>query len=241
MNEQNIIQFDLYINNEMSDNDKIVFENSLENDENLLSQFKSYQETNAFLQTKFSAETTFFTENLKSISDQYFNLKAAKKSRIIFMNSKYYAVAACIVLFFSLFFILQTETPKYSDYNQHEKATFVERGDENKTLFLAQKAFNDKQYQKAIPLFETVLKSNYKPEVLYLYAICLLETDNFTKAEDILLSLKNGTSIYNNRATWYLALLRLKQNNKNSCKNFLKQIPVDAEDYAKAQELLELL
>ncbi|MBC7642676.1 MAG: tetratricopeptide repeat protein, partial [Flavobacterium sp.] len=77
--------------------------------------------------------------------------------------------------------------------------------------------------------------------VLYLYAICLIETDNFTKAEDILLSLKNGTSIYNYRATWYLALLRLKQNNINSCKNFLKQIPADAEDFAKAQELLKLL
>ena len=144
-------------------------------------------------------------------------------------------------LFFVLFFHFQNNSPVYSDYNQHEKAAFVERGEYNKILLLAQKAFNNKQYQKAIPLFETVLKSYKKPEVIYFYAICLLETDNFTKAEDILLSLKDGTSIYNYRATWYLALMRLKQNNKESCKNFLKQIPPDAEDYTKAQELLELL
>lgn len=241
MNEQNIEQFELYISNKMSTTDQKSFENSLQNDENLRSQFKTYQEINSFLQTKFSAESALFTENLKGISKQHFNLKTGKKVRIINLNSKYFAIAASVVLFFSLFFVLQNNPPKYTDYNQHEKATFVERGDENKALLLAQKAFNDKQYQKAIPLFETVLKLNYKPEVLYLYAICLIETDNFTKAEDILLSLKNGTSIYNYRATWYLALLRLKQNNINSCKNFLKQIPADAEDFAKAQELLKLL
>lgn len=241
MNEQNLEQFELYLSHEISADEKNAFENSLLNDENLKAAFNHYKETSAFLKTKLSTEIIDFKQNLNTISKEYFNSKQPKKVKIVNLNSKYFAIAACLLLFLGMFFYLQNNSPVYSDYNQHEKAAFVERGEHNKMLLLAQKAFNEKQYQKAIPLFETVLKSYKKPEVIYFYAICLLETDNFSKAEDILLSLKEGTSIYNHRATWYLALMRLKQNNKDGCRNFLKQIPVDAEDYSKAQELLELL
>ena len=241
MNEQNLEQFDLYLNNEMAADEKKAFENNLLNNQSQKEAFEQYKETTAFLQTKFSTETAVFKQNVAAISKVHFTSSQPKKGKIVNLNSKYFAIAACLILFFGTFFYFQNSSPQYDDYNQHEQAAFVERGDHNKTLLLAQKAFNEKQYQKAIPLFETVLKSYNKPEVIYFYAICLLETDNFTKAEDILLSLKEGTSIYNHRATWYLALMRLKQNNKSSCRNFLKQIPADAEDYSKAQELLELL
>ena len=241
MNEQNLEQFELYLSDKMSVDDKKNFEIRLTNEPDLQAELNQYQETTAFLETKFSAETAKFKQNLKAISTEHQSDNQSKKVQVLKFNPKYFAVAASLVLFFGLFFYLQTENPVYTDYNQHETAAFVERSGTDKTLLLAQKAFNEKQYQKAIPLFETVLKSYKKPEVIYFYAICLIETDNFAKAEDILLSLKEGNSIYNHRATWYLALMRLKQNNKASCKNFLKQIPVDAEDYTKAQELLELL
>jgi hypothetical protein len=38
-----------------------------------------------------------------------------------------------------------------------------------------------------------------------------------------------------------LALSKLKQNKGKECKSFLKQIPNDAEDYEKAQQLLKKL
>ena len=241
MNEQKLEQFELYVRNEMSIDQKNDFENSLLNDVNLKFEFDQYAETNAFLKTKFAAETTAFKENVTAISKEFKTKEQTKKSNLFSFNAKIYAIAASLLLFVAVFLFLQNNNPVYNDFNEHEQAAFVERGEHNKMLLLAQKAFNEKQYQKAIPLFETVLKSYNKPEVIYFYAICLIETDNFTKAEDILLSLKEGTSIYNHRATWYLALMRLKQNNKDSCRNFLKQIPADAEDYTKAQELLELL
>ena len=40
---------------------------------------------------------------------------------------------------------------------------------------------------------------------------------------------------------WYLALSKLKQDNLEACKNVLKNISEDAEDYKQAQKLLNKL
>jgi hypothetical protein len=53
--------------------------------------------------------------------------------------------------------------------------------------------------------------------------------------------LRGGNSVYKDKATWYLALSYLKQDKKAACKSTLKEIPVDAEDYDKAQKLLNNL
>ena len=241
MNEQNYQDFENYLANEMSNDEKIGFENKLQSDAELSTEFENYKTTSQLLAIKFSNQTADFKSNLKNISSQHFTDKSAPKRKVISMYAKYFAIAASLFLVFGLYQMLQNDKPNYLDFSRHENASFVERGEIIKDLKTAQQLFNDKKYQEAIPLFETILKTYDKPEVNYFYAICLIETDNFLKAEDVLLKLKDGKSVYKNRATWYLALMRLKQKNYDSCKNFLKQIPEDAEDYAKAKELLELL
>ena len=241
MNEQNYLDFENYLANEMSNDEKISFEKKLQSDNELNAEFENYKTTSRFLETKFSNQTADFKSNLKSISSQHFAEKSTSNGKVISMYAKYFAIAASLFLVFGLYQMLRNDQPNYQDFSGHETATFVERGEIIKDLKTAQHLFNEKKYQEAIPLFETILKTYDKPEVNYFYAICLIETDNFLKAEDVLLKLKDGKSLYKNRATWYLALMRLKQKNYDSCKNFLKQIPEDAEDYAKAKELLELL
>ena len=241
MNNLNYLAFENYLANEMSNDEKIVFENKLKVNDDFNNEFQSYKETTVFLQNKFAQETADFKQNLKSISKSNFSENKGTKSKVISINSKYFAVAASLLMFLGVFYIYQNQTPNYTDFNQHENASFTERGTLIASLKAAQDAFNDKKYQEALPLFENVLKVYNKPEIQYFYAICLIETENYTKAESVLLTLKEGKSIYTNRATWYLALMQLKLKNNEGCKKFLKQIPADAEDYAKAQELLELL
>ncbi len=241
MKEQNYFDFENYLTNEMSNDEKVIFENKLLKDSDFNNNFQNYIETSAFLQNKFSIETESFKQNLKSISKDNLSINKIKNRKVISLKSKYFAIAASLILFFGIFYVYQIHTPSYIDYNQHENASFTERGTIINSLKAAQSAFNAKKYREALPLFEIVLKEYNKPEINYFYAICLIETENYVKAEDVLLSLKQGKSIYKNRATWYLALMRLKQKNNDDCKMFLKQIPVDAEDYAKAQELLGLL
>jgi predicted Zn-dependent protease len=120
-------------------------------------------------------------------------------------------------------------------------ATFIERSDVNENLKLAQEAFNSKKYKTAIPYFEAILTANKSPEIQYFYAISLLEENQIQKAEANLVGLKSGISVYKNKATWYLALSKLKQKEYKSCKEILLTIPDDYEDYDQVQQLLNQL
>ena len=140
------------------------------------------------------------------------------------------------ILFGTLLF--NQSDPQYGDYSQHETAQFIERGDEDIDLKEAQDFFNNHEYQKAVTSFEKVTDLN-NPELQYFYAIALIETKGYAKATLTLTNLRNGTSVYKDKATWYLALSNLKQKKLDDCKTLLKQIPAEAEDYDKAQQLLK--
>lgn len=237
MNEELYIGFESYLANEMPTDEKILFEEKLHNDAKFKQQFNLYKGTTQLLSHKFSAETINFKKNLEAISKGHFTETIKNKSKVIAFKPWFYAVAACLVIGLGIFTFTKND-PKYSEYNQYETAQFVERGDNDTNLKEAQDFFNEKQYQNAITSFEKLQHIN-NPELLYFYSISLIETNNYTKAETILSSLKNGTSVYKDKATWYLALSNLKQKKFDECKAYLKQIPVDAEDYTKAQKLLK--
>lgn len=237
MNEELYIRFEHYLANEMTSEEKTIFEEQLRNDTSFNESFTLYKETTQFLEHQFSKETIDFKENLKSISNQHFTEK--KETKVITFKPWYYAVAATIVVVIGMWMMMQND-PSYSDFNQHETAVFVERSDSNENLKLAQEAFNNKDYKKAVAAFDKI-QDFRKPELQYFYAIALIETNDFTKAELFLDQLRGGNSVYKDKATWYLALSYLKQDKKAECKSTLKEIPVDAEDYQKAQKLLNNL
>lgn len=241
MNEEFYISFESYLNNEMSQAEKQLFEQRLNSDNQFRESFNLYKETTALLENKFDSKTIDFKENLKSISKSYFSEKEEDKSRVINFKPFYYAIAASVVLAFGTWFMMMQETPEYGDFNQHENAYFTERGSIIKNLRLAQNAFNEKNYKGAIENFEIVLKDYDKPEVRFFYGISLLEENRYAEAEINFTTIQKGTSVYKDKATWYLALSKLKQNQFEACKNYIKQIPEDAEDYAKAQKLLNKL
>lgn len=236
MNEEHYILFSQYLENEMAEDEKINFEKQLAEDQELASAFEIFKELNLHLENKFGNETELkaFQKNLKSISKEHFK---TKKSKVVAFQPWQYAIAASVAVLIGLFFS-QNINPSFDDYNNPEMATFIERGDVNENLKLAQDAFNAKNYKKAIPHFEDVLKVNKSPEIQYFYAISLLEDNQYQKAETNLSELKSGISIYKNKAVWYLALSKLKQKDYDSCQKILLTIPDDFEDYDQVQELL---
>lgn len=239
MNEERYIIFENYLSNELSAEEKINFEKQLAEDVELATAFEIFKELNLHLENKFGNENELkaFKKNLKSISKEHIK---TKKPKIVAFKPWQYAIAASIAILVGLF-VFQNINPSFDDYNNPEMATFVERGDVNENLKLAQDAFNTKNYKTAILYFEGVLKVNKTPEIQYFYAISLLEDNQFQKAESNLSELKSGTSIYKNKATWYLALSKLKQKDYESCKEILLIIPDDYEDYDQVQELLNEL
>jgi tetratricopeptide (TPR) repeat protein len=241
MNEELYIVFENYLTNQLSEKDKIDFENQLQNDASIREKFRIYQNWTNYLENKFDSKTIDFKKNLETISKSNFTENKKSETKVISFKPYYFAIAASIVLVIGTWFMMQNSMPNYNDYNQHEDAYFTERDDVIENLKLAQDAFNIKNYPEAITNFEIVLKSHKRPEIEFYYAVSLLEVDKFTESEVIFNNLKSGTSIYKDKSTWYLALSNLKQKKYEETKEFLKQIPEDAEDYAKAEKLLDEL
>ncbi len=241
MNEELYQSFENYFNNEMSQEEKLEFELQLQKDAQIKEKFEIYKEINGYLDTKFSPESDLFQQNLKNISEQHFSNEIVHQPKVITFKPWYYAVAASLVIFLGTWFYLQNATATYSDFATHETAFFTDRGEVIKNLKLAEKAYNNKNYKDAITNFELVLKQYDRPEINYFYAICLLEENRFNEAEQVFTKLKNGTSIYNEKAIWQLALSSLKQNKFDECKTYINQLSQDAEDYEKAQKLLSKL
>jgi TolA-binding protein len=238
MNEERYIIFDQYLQDELSVEDKVKFENQLSEDPELASAFETFKELNLHMENKFgnADELDAFKENLQSISNNHFK---DSKSKVIAFKPWIYLVAASVVLLAGLF--LFNPNPNFEDFNQHENAYFTERGTVDADLKQAEEAFNAKKYSVAISFFEAVLKEKKTPEIQYFYGISLLETNKIQEAGVVFNELKSGTSIYKNKAIWSLALSKLKQKDYKSCKEILLTIPSDYEDYDQVQKLLEEL
>ncbi|WPR71942.1 tetratricopeptide repeat protein [Flavobacterium sp. NG2] len=240
MNEERYILFDQYLQGELSGTEKEAFERQLDTDSELAASFETFKEVNLQLHLKFGIETerNAFKENLSKIASKP---KRTKKSKLRTLQPWYYSVAASIVIVLGAWVLLHSSKPIFTDYNQHENAYFTERGDVNANLKLAQDAFNAKNYKEAITQFEIILKEKPSPEIELYYGISLLETNKLKEAEVVFNELQSGTSIYKDKATWNLALLKLKLKDYDACEALLKTIPADYEGYDKVKELLDKL
>lgn len=239
MNEEAYSSFESYLTNEMSAEERLDFESKLRDDSQFKENFELYKETTAFLEHKFSPETADFKKNLASVSKDYFSGEE-KEVKVISFKPWYYAVAASVVILLGTWVFMKDPIPEYGDYDQHENASFVERGESDDNLKNAQDFFNKKEYAKSVTSFEKI-KNLDNPEYQYFYAIALIETADYSKAQMLLNEIQHGTSIYKNKAVWYSALSELKQKNLEECKSQLRQITQDSEDYDRAQKLLKEL
>ncbi len=240
MNEERYILFDQYLQGELTVDEKNNFEKQLKEDAQLASEFESFKEMHFQLENKFGqeAEREIFTENLTRISDKYFN---KKKTKVVSLKPWYFAAAASVAIMFGLFFFDYNHYPNFEDYNRPESAYFTERGVSEETLKKAEDSFNVKRYEKAIPLFESILKENNSPEIKYFYGVSLLQVGKYVKAEDIFKELETGNSVYKEKAKWNLALSKLKQGKYPECKEILQTISQDFENYDDVERLLEEL
>jgi hypothetical protein len=240
MNEEHFLEFDEYLQDEMAVEDKLAFEQQLKDQPDLAMAFETYKELQLHLENKFGQanELKAFKQNLKEVSKSHFK---KSKPKVIVFKPWYYGVAASVAVLFGLFFLNQNSNPVFEDYNQPETAFFTERGEANENLKLAQDAFNAKQYKAAIPLFETILKTNKSAEIQYFYGVSLLEDNRLVDAETVFNALKTGNSIYKNKAIWSLALSKLKQKDYKSCKELLLSIPDDYEGNDQVDALFQEL
>lgn len=224
----------------MTAEEKSEFENKLQTDDNFREQFQIYKETTQFLELKFSKDAVDFKQNLKVIGSNHFGKPITKKSKVISLQSKWFAVAAMLIVFMGVWYFNQSGNPTFSDYNNYNEAHFIERSDTNQNLVDAQTFFNAKEYKKASQSFAKI-EDLTNPELQLYYAISLIESDDYEKASVLLTNISQGNSVYKEEAIWYMALSSLKQKDYKTCKKQLELISQDSEKYNQAQKLLKEL
>ncbi len=247
MQDENYIQFEAYLSKEMSEEEMVSFKTRLKNEPEFNQAFNTYKGLSTFLEHKFGNETASnaFQENLKKISNNYFeNTVIVEKKETTFkkINLFKYAIAASIALLFGVFTFNQFTNPSYSDYANYDAISLTVRGDNDELLQTAENAFNNKDFAKAEEAFKSLIKLDSKnSELMFYRAITNIELNNFETADSLLEHLKEGKTAYKYKATWYLALSKLKQKDEKACLAILKTIPKEADDYKQAQKLINKL
>ncbi len=243
MEEKNALLFEDYLQNALSEKERLSLENRLKEDAAFAQEFTLYKNINGFLENRFSKERKALKNTLKnqrknSLATQTEN----KQVKVLKLNRWYIGIAASILLLVGIYFVNLNNSISYSDYAFSNTIALVERNSDNTLLKSAETAFNTKNYKEALGYFTQILKENpNNNQILFYKGIALVETNNFTAAELVFTKLQQSQSIYKNKALFYLALSKLKQKDYDGCKRILETLPETAEDYKKAQEILEKL
>ncbi|WP_308993135.1 hypothetical protein QLS71_008590 [Mariniflexile litorale] len=243
MENPDYILFENYLLGDLSKEEIIAFETRLESDLKFKNSFNTYKELSSFLEHKFENEpnSTAFQNNLKSISKTYFEKQESSK-KVIRFKPWQYAIAASIALLIGITLFNNLSSPIYSDYANYESISLTVRGSQDGLLKTAEKAFNSKDFVTAEVAFKELLLTDEQNSELQFYrGVTNIELNNFAIADWLLEGLKEGQSVYKNKATWYLALSNLKQKKYDVCLEILKELPEDADDYDRAQKLIKKL
>ena len=236
-----------YLDGEMNEEELKAFEATMLQDAELQSEVELLRDVNATLKTKLHpGENEIALRNsLKEIRSEFFTSKT-NQAKVILLNRRRWMSAVAAVFVMALLLTVWQPWKKedlYKQYADIQMPGIAERGAATDSLLKqAVENFNNKKFAEAVPAFEAVLKdSSQNAFVQYYYAIALLQNDNIEKARIQLTALYNGTSLFKYDAAFYMALSYLKEKNKETCKDWLNKIPVDAGPYSKAQELLKKL
>ncbi|MFG6685009.1 tol-pal system YbgF family protein [Mariniflexile sp. HNIBRBA6329] len=243
MEDQDYILFENYLLGNLSKEDINAFELRLETDSKFKESFNTYKELSSFLEHKFENEeaSTVFQNNLKNISKTYFE-KQESPSKLMRFKPWQYAMAASIALLFGIVLFNNLSDPSYADYANYDSISLTVRGEQDALLKTAENAFNAKDFAKAEAAFKSLLVADKDNAELQFYrAVSNIELNHFEMAENTLTGIAKGQSAYKNKAIWYLALSKLKQEEYHECLEILKTIPEDAEDYKQAQKLIKKL
>ena len=244
MEEKDYLLIERYLSNELNSDEILEFNNRLKNDNNFAKEVSFYKEVENTLSKRFLSKRKEkdLRKTLQKLGKRHIVVNKKKSKIFLFQKYSKYLVAASLVVFATILWF-DRSNPKFTDYNSYPDLELTLRdNNQNKHIKKAEKAFNSKNYFEAQKELETLISNDRTKVELQLYlAICLIEQNHFSKAESILEKIKNGKSVYKNKAIWYLALSKLKQRDYKLCKEYLKKIPKDSDDYKKAQDLLQKL
>lgn len=264
MEEEELIE--AYLNNNLSNNQLITFEERLKNDIDFFEKVQlekqlfetlnekslkySFNKEHKSVQAYKAEFENDVTKGIKSAiikaEGDYYNESRSKKEIKRKRSLLVYASAASVVFFISIFFWTNTnESPAdlYAEYIElSELPSLAERGNVNTDVLLnAQRLFENESYDKTIDILKNTLNDSIGNQAIkYVYlGIAQMELNQFDEATKTFKTLAQSDFVDAPLAYWYMALLHLKKEEIKECKTLLKKlINENLHNKIKAEELL---
>ncbi len=257
-----LLEIEKYLDNEMSLEEKEVFEAKVRADIALAQELKLQKDmrlvyddedwavgNKEVLKNEKEKElTSFFRSDeataLKTSIDEVIadNRSSNKNKRPFFMGI---AAAIAVLMTISLFVFKDNSNDKlYAEYIQLDDIpSLITRGEENdKLIEKGQILFENKKYNEAADVFVKYQKEAKSINPLsYIYTgVAYLELDKFDKAINQFDSLARSNTLQSKKSDWYKAMVYLKQNNKELLLQTLSTIVKDKNNFKhlEAQELI---
>ena len=184
-----------------------------------------------------SKETQALKESINEAHKEY------KKSQRFSKNWIFYVAAAVVIVFFSttIFdFAPKSNQELFDKYMQKtDLIALVDRSGYDSIFSIAQKAFDNKNYQEVTSSLSQIVDSTKNSTVFLHLAIAEIELEKFDAAEKVLNKLINSNLLDNQKGYWYKSLLYLKSNQIEKSKKELNTIIENS--YYKYKEAKQLL
>jgi len=264
MNLEEDILIQNYLTQSLSEKEKKDFVKRLNTDTSFKEKFtleeEMFKSLNkeewSFIEKKNHAEvkeyeTIFENEETKEIKkilkkeNEKYQKKQNKKST---KKRSYYIAAALVALVFSLYNIINTKESTQnivaSYLNETELPSIIERGEKQNELAKAQKLFENKEYSKALLIFEKEIQNPKNPKaVIYLYTgVSQMQINKLEEANKTFQKLIESELLDAPKGKWYKALVYIKMNKIKEAKEILNTIiKSKTYNFKKAKQLLKEL
>lgn len=216
MDNENLIN--RYFEGTLTPQESMLFDNLMKSDPDFSEQVAFHKMTKAAI-------------TLEKRKDLKIKLQKFEQESIPAKNNKnwlYIAASAIILLGISLFFVDQDSSndklyAKYFEPFPNTVAPIVRSDSERDLKSDAFAAYESEDYQKASKLFSQLSAQTNEDFAFFYSAISLMKLDRISEASE-LLSNTNWNKGYQDKALWYLALCKLKDNEISETKLILKQL-----------------
>lgn len=254
-------QFDRFLGDQMTNEEKNQFQEKLVGDNDLLQEFEEYK---ALIGSVKELEKEQFRNQLldrgRNIIEQEYvdtqNQETSTKVRSLWQQKyfKWAAVAASIIIllvpastyfYTNMIFPNQLFNQYYSPYENVVAPTVRGGEGEQKTIEMQQslQSYTATNYQQAIVDIREFIDDNpkWKNDVALYLGISYLETGNTAKAVQTFQDIIKAENQFDDQARWYLAMSYLKEDQIEDARQQLQLLANDKESsyQKKAKQVLE--
>jgi tetratricopeptide (TPR) repeat protein len=236
-----------YVDDELSPEELGPFEAALQTDTELAAEVERYRELKAVLRERLPEDQTreALIQRTTRLNREYFEPGAARPSSRRMPVLRWLtpvAAAACILVAIVLLWP-GAYTHKLDQLGQTEMIGITERGVQTDSLLQeAAVFFNQKQFEKALPLLNGAVVADTSSQLALFYlGIAAWHTGDLSLARTSLQQVYDRGSVLKNDAAFYMALTYAKEKNKTMALEWLRKIPEMAPEHLKASELENLI